>query len=214
MLAILRPRFETSVLYQDRHPAITAETRFFSRALYDRITLCNDILIRGSMMKHNLTIPCLKRDANDTTKRGCRLSSPHDLHAWFIDPPDNHTSLYKVIKIRLLFALLKITQGLSCHYSLIIQSANPRIVTHQAGRSPMHPVPHKLSEIVLVHMCVWSTGISQKNCFISLDDIGHKGIVCRPGQCGACCPPSPEKPHKYVWPARVPKASIGCSSLA
>ncbi len=60
-------------------------------------------------MKHNLTILYPKRDANDTIKRGCRLSSPYNLYAWFIDPPDNHTSLYKAIKIRLLFALLKIT---------------------------------------------------------------------------------------------------------
>jgi|SRR6266853_6140719 len=88
---------------------ITAKMRFFSCMLYDRIMLCNDILIRGSVMKHNLTILYPKRDANDTIKRGCRLSSPYNLYAWFIDPPDNHTSLYKAIKIRLLFALLKIT---------------------------------------------------------------------------------------------------------
>ena len=50
-------------------------------------------------MNYNLTIPCPKRDTNDMIKRGSRSSSQRDLHAWFIDTPDNHTSLYKAIKI-------------------------------------------------------------------------------------------------------------------
>jgi hypothetical protein len=76
-------------------------------------------------MKHNLTIPGTKRDANEMIKRGSKSSSPRDLHAQFIDTSDNHTSPYKAIKTRLHSAFLKIIQGLSCHYGPIIQSTNP-----------------------------------------------------------------------------------------
>jgi hypothetical protein len=76
-------------------------------------------------MKHNLTIPGMKRDANEMIKRGSRSSSPRDLHTQFIDTSDNHTLPYKVIKTRLHSAFLKIIQGLSCHYGPIIQSMNP-----------------------------------------------------------------------------------------
>jgi hypothetical protein len=77
------------------------------------------------VINHNLTIPCLKRHANDKIKRGGRSSSPCDLHTQLIDSPDSHTSLYKAIRIRLRFALLKIKQHLSCLYSLKIQYVNP-----------------------------------------------------------------------------------------
>jgi hypothetical protein len=60
------------------------------------------------MINYNLTIPCPKRYANDKIKRGGRSSSPCDLHAQLIDSPDSHMSLYKAIRIRLHFALLKI----------------------------------------------------------------------------------------------------------
>ena len=48
---------------------------------------------------------------------------------------------------------------------------------------------------------------------ISSDDIGYKSVVGGPGQC-VLVAPSPKKPQKHVWPARIPKASIGCGSLA
>ena len=87
-------------------------------------------------MKHNLIIPCPKRDANEMIKRGSKSSSPRDLHAQFIDPLNNHTSHYNAIKMCLWFALLKINQSLSCLYSTKIQYVIP--YDYRTPSSPLY----------------------------------------------------------------------------